>query len=212
MTEYTIGDAADFLGVTPKALRHWDSIGLLSPQWRTLGDYRLYTEEDLRVGAAIVLYRNMGFKLAEIPDLIEAPSDAALDRALRAHREALARKRDEVESQLRAVEDLITTTRLEGYTMEQMDKIKQYFGADLVAARDGGVAPDSEEAQELVERHRATINQWYEVTTSRQLILARMYVDDERFAEAYQGAQDYLLSLVEHRANQEGITNPSWDD
>ena len=142
--------------------------------------------------------------------------------------------------------------------MEQMDKIKQYFGeqmpayqeearerwgdtpeyqqsqeklasmgdgdfqevkanhdrfaADLVAARDGGVTPDSEEAQELVERHRATINQWYEVTTSRQLILARMYVDDERFAEAYQGAQDYLLSLVEHRAKQEGITNPSWDD
>lgn len=258
MTEYTIGDAADFLGVTPKALRHWDSIGLLSPQWRTLGDYRLYTEEDLRIGAAIVLYRNMGFKLAEIPDLIEAPSDAALDRALRAHREALARKRDEVESQLRAVEDLITTTRVEGYTMEQMDKIKQYFGekmpayqeearerwgdtpeyqqsqeklasmtdgdfqevkadhdrfvADLLAARDGGVAPDSEEAQALVERHRATINQWYEVTTSRQLILARMYVDDERFAEAYQGAQDYLLSLVEHRAQQEGITNPSWDD
>ena len=96
--------------------------------------------------------------------------------------------------------------------MEQMDKIKQYFDADLVAARDGGVTPDSEEAQALVERHRATINQWYEVTTSRQLILARMYVDDERFAEAYQGAQDYLLSLVEHRANQEGITNPSWDD
>lgn len=29
MTEYTIGDAADFLGVTPKALRHWDFIGLL---------------------------------------------------------------------------------------------------------------------------------------------------------------------------------------
>ena len=96
--------------------------------------------------------------------------------------------------------------------MEQMNKIKQYFGADLVAARDGGVTPDSEEAQELVERHRATISQWYEVTTSRQLILARMYVDDERFAEAYQGAQDYLLSLVEHRAKQEGITNPSWDD
>ena len=46
----------------------------------------------------------------------------------------------------------------------------------------------------------------------RDRILARMYVDDERFAEAYQGAQDYLLSLVEHRAKQEGITDPSWDD
>ena len=38
MTEYTIGDAADFLGVTAKALRHWDSIGLLSAQARRGGE------------------------------------------------------------------------------------------------------------------------------------------------------------------------------
>lgn len=86
------------------------------------------------------------------------------------------------------------------------------FVAELVTARDAGVAPESDKAQALVEQHRATINQWYDVTTSRQLILARMYVSDERFADAYQGAQEYLLSLVEYRAQQEGITNPSWDD
>ncbi|MDN8622686.1 TipAS antibiotic-recognition domain-containing protein [Corynebacterium sanguinis] len=50
---------------------------------------------------------------------------------------------------------------------------------------------------ELLRRHRTSISEWYEVTASRQLILARMYVADERFGAVYGGQQDYLLELVE---------------
>ena len=35
--EYSIGEVAALLKVTTRTLRHWDGIGLLSPQWRTVG-------------------------------------------------------------------------------------------------------------------------------------------------------------------------------
>ena len=94
----------------------------------------------------------------------------------------------------------------------QLQRDQEAFAADLVAARDAGVEAGSEEATALVARHRDMIGQWYEVTPARQLILARMYVGDERFHEAYQGAQGYLLELVEKHAAAEGVdvANPEW--
>ena len=94
----------------------------------------------------------------------------------------------------------------------QLQRDQEAFAADLVAARDAGVTAGSEEAATLVARHRDMIGQWYEVTPSRQLILARMYVGDERFHEAYKGAQGYLLELVEKHAATEGVdvNNPEW--
>ena len=90
---------------------------------------------------------------------------------------------------------------------------QEVFAADLVHARDAGVEPGSKEATELVERHRASIAQWYDVTPARQLILASMYVGDPRFHEAYSGAQEYLLELVTAHAAAEGVDvdNPRWD-
>lgn len=38
----TIGEAARLLGITPKAIRHYHKIGLLSEPERTASDYRLY--------------------------------------------------------------------------------------------------------------------------------------------------------------------------
>ena len=61
--EYSIGEAAALLKVTTRTLRHWDGIGLLSPQWRTVGDHRLYTEDDLQRGMDIVIYRSVGIEL-----------------------------------------------------------------------------------------------------------------------------------------------------
>lgn len=253
MTAYTIGEAADILGVTPKALRHWESLDLLQPE-RTSTGYRVYSDADLERGAAIGLYQSIGIPLARIATLLDA-SPSHLARALSAHHEALRSRRDALEAQLQAVEEMMHKHKKDTLTMEDM---KQYFGeefpayqeeaekrwghtpeweqsqkalskvdaskaqqlmreqeelaAELVAAREKGVEPGTEEAERLVEKHRASIAQWYEVTAARQLILARMYVNDERFHESYSGAQDYLLELVTAHAAAEGVDvdSPQW--
>lgn len=95
---------------------------------------------------------------------------------------------------------------------KRLQEEQDALAKDLVAARDAGVAPGSEEAEALVERHRASIGQWYDVTPARQLILARMYVGDDRFHAAYDGAQDYLLELITAHAKNAGVDvdNPQW--
>lgn len=89
--------------------------------------------------------------------------------------------------------------------MAEVRRGQEEFVDRLVDAAERRVAPGSAEAAELVAAHRESISGWYEVTMSRQVILARMYVDDERFDAAYRGQARYLLSLVEGQARREGL-------
>ena len=253
MGDYTIGETAALLGVSTKALRHWEERGLLEPS-RTATGYRMYTDADIERGAAIALYRGVGIPLETIAQLIDAPSHT-LRNALTRHRAELAAQLSAVAEQLDAVDNLIEQTEKGHIDMDAMkkylgEKMPEYqkeaeerwgdtaewaqsqeklaqmdendfaalqrehdaFVADLAAARDAGVEAGSEEAEALVARHREMIGQWYEVTPARQLILARMYVGDERFHKAYDGTQDYLLGLVEKHAADKGVdtANPQW--
>ncbi|PRQ12584.1 MerR family transcriptional regulator [Corynebacterium sp. 13CS0277] len=79
------------------------------------------------------------------------------------------------------------------------------FVDELLAARAAGVAPGSPEAARLVHAHRDAVGASFECTAARQVLLARMYVDDERFARFYQGAAGYLRDLVEAQAASEGV-------
>lgn len=104
----------------------------------------------------------------------------------------------------------------EQMTRADWHRVKQEqdaFVADLVDAAERDVAPGSDEAAELVERHRESIGQWYEISRSKQVLLARMYIQDERFNATYQGRAEYLLSLVEAQAQQEGmdLTDIQWE-
>ncbi len=45
----TVGAAAETAGVSAKAVRLWESKGLLTPTARTEAGYRLFTDEDMRV-------------------------------------------------------------------------------------------------------------------------------------------------------------------
>ncbi|MBS0288392.1 MAG: MerR family transcriptional regulator [Proteobacteria bacterium] len=71
MKPLKIGDLAKQTGLTVRALRHYDEIGLLSPSLRTLSDHRLYSEKDVQKLQEIMLLQLMGFSLAEIKICLE---------------------------------------------------------------------------------------------------------------------------------------------
>lgn len=67
----TIGAAAETAGVSPKAVRLWESKGLLPPAERTEAGYRIFTEDDLDVLHFIRRAKALGLHLDEIKDILD---------------------------------------------------------------------------------------------------------------------------------------------
>lgn len=61
-----IGEVASRSGVSARMLRHYDTIGLVSPSGRTSGGYRDYTDEDLDRLSKVEGLRALGLSLAEV--------------------------------------------------------------------------------------------------------------------------------------------------
>lgn len=73
-SNYTVGEAARIAGVTIRALRHYDRIGLLVPATRTNAGYRLYTDDDLLTLQLILIFRALDFSLETIGRLLRHPA------------------------------------------------------------------------------------------------------------------------------------------
>jgi DNA-binding transcriptional MerR regulator len=69
----TVGEVAELAGVTVRTLHHYDELGLLSPSDRSEAGYRLYSYEDLARLQEILIWRQLGFALAEIQGLLDDP-------------------------------------------------------------------------------------------------------------------------------------------
>lgn len=94
---------ADRAGVTIRALRHYDRLGLLSPR-RTGSGYRAYTDADLATLEQIVALKFIGIPLRKIP-MLRRTSHDGLARAFRAQRLLLQEKRDLLDRAVTALDE-----------------------------------------------------------------------------------------------------------
>ncbi len=68
---WTIGRLAKRHGLSRSTLLHYDAIGLLRPEGRSGGDYRVYGAADDERLAAICRYRRAGLSLSAIRDILD---------------------------------------------------------------------------------------------------------------------------------------------
>ena len=69
---YTIGQLACLEGVTPKTLRHCEKLELLMPSAHSDSGYRLYSEEDRQKLHEILYYRDLGFPLKAVGEMLRS--------------------------------------------------------------------------------------------------------------------------------------------
>ncbi|OZM77056.1 MerR family transcriptional regulator [Pseudonocardia sp. MH-G8] len=84
----TIGQVADHFGLPAHVLRHWESVGLLSPA-RVEGGRRRYTRDDLFQVASIVIMKRAGLPLPEIREFLTSIHTSARKDVLRRNHDAL---------------------------------------------------------------------------------------------------------------------------
>jgi phosphoribosylaminoimidazole-succinocarboxamide synthase len=82
--EWTVGELAHHAGVSVRALRHYDQIGLLRPA-RSAAGHRRYTEPDVACLTQVVALRSVGLSLGEIRRCLDSGEAlaATLTRQLR---------------------------------------------------------------------------------------------------------------------------------
>lgn len=71
VSDMTVKAAAEAAGVSPKAVRLWESKGLLPPAERTEAGYRLFTAADVDVLRFIRQAKALDLSLAEIKDILD---------------------------------------------------------------------------------------------------------------------------------------------
>lgn len=109
---YRVGEFARLAGVTPRALHHYDRLGLLKPQ-RTAAGYRPYTDHDLERLVQVVALKFIGIPLRRIGRLA-ATKTTDLAVALQAQRQALEEKRRLLDQAIGAIHEAEAALRREG--------------------------------------------------------------------------------------------------
>ncbi|MFF3326598.1 MerR family transcriptional regulator [Streptomyces sp. NPDC002889] len=100
---YSVGQVADFAGVTVRTLHHYDEIGLLRPGGRRHAGHRRYEDADLDRLQQILFYRELGFPLDEVAALLDDP-DADPQAHLRRQHELLSARITKLQEMAAAVE------------------------------------------------------------------------------------------------------------
>lgn len=101
-----VKEAAELAGISVRTLHFYDEIGLLTPDEVTEAGYRVYSERNLETLQEILFFRELGFSLKQIKEIM---SDPAYDRqaALELHRKMLIEKRDRLDQLITTIDKTI---------------------------------------------------------------------------------------------------------
>ena len=207
----TVHEVSKISGVTIRALRYYDRIGLLNPTARTEAGYRLYDDAALAKLQRILLFRELEIPLNDVKRLLRL-SDAEQRKALSLQVKALEMKKERTEKLIalaRRIEkgeetmdfSAFDRSREEAYAAEAKARwgdTKAYREYEANGAPANGAEklttifasfgmlrggdPSSDKAQAKVKELQDCISAHFYCCTDEILNgLGRMYNADERF-------------------------------
>ncbi|MEK4026588.1 MerR family transcriptional regulator [Mammaliicoccus sciuri] len=105
-----VKEVAELTGVSIRTLHHYDDIGLLRPDHVTEAGYRLYSNENLADLQQILFFRELGFSLKRIKELLLSPEFERV-AALELQRDMLLDKKSQLEIMLATIDRTIQSER-----------------------------------------------------------------------------------------------------
>lgn len=121
---HQIGEVAERVGLSLRTVRYYEEQGLLVPETRTEGGFRLYSEEQIERLSLIKQMKPLGFTVQQMRELLDArdalhdPATSATAREqaagrVRAFAGLVAQRHDELARQLERATELARRLRRE---------------------------------------------------------------------------------------------------
>lgn len=149
-SSYSIKGLAELAGVSERALRHFEDLGVLHPRRQGNG-YRSYGHDDVLRLQQAMLYRACGVPLRDIATMLDDPGHDA-GQALRKHLATLEEQRDQLDVLIATVQKTLAVIekgdamsdkeRFEGLKKAAIRKNEEQYGAEA-RARYGDAAVDA---------------------------------------------------------------------
>lgn len=110
--EWTVAELAERAGISARALRHYDRIGLLRPDRVGSNGYRFYGSAAVARLQRILLLRDTGMALIHIAGVLDAQETPIAEvEALEAHLKRLAADRETLDRRIAAVQHTLAMRR-----------------------------------------------------------------------------------------------------
>lgn len=113
-----VKEVAELVGISVRTLHYYDEIGLLMPDNTTEAGYRVYSESNLEDLQQILFFRELGFPLKKIKEIIDSPTFERQE-ALELQHQMLLEKKRRVEKMIRTIEKTIQHSKGERHMSNQ---------------------------------------------------------------------------------------------
>ncbi|WP_457943076.1 MerR family transcriptional regulator [Caproiciproducens sp. LBM24188] len=129
-----INETAKLTGISVRTLQYYDKIGLLHPDETTEAGYRLYGEPALERLQQILFFRELGFPLKEIGQILNDPSFDR-NKALENHRNLLVLKRNRLDGLIALVDQTLkgeSNMSFQEFDLSEIEAAKKQYGQEAM--------------------------------------------------------------------------------
>lgn len=119
---YKIGELAKRAEVSKRCIRYYEELGLLSPSKMSSGGFRLYQENDLWRLRVIKGFKEVGYSLERIKEVLHPKPEESKEKQLKYSTRVLSSQLDEINKRIEELKELGNQAE---YALKKLDKCNE---------------------------------------------------------------------------------------
>lgn len=193
----TISQVAELTGISPRTLQYYDEIGLLKPSKLTQSGYRLYDDESLQTLQQILFFKELGFKLKEIKEILQKP-DFDRIKAFKKQKELLLLKRNRTDRLIQLLSHLEKG--------EQCMSFKEFDLSDYIKALEDFKSSNTDDVIKHwgnIENFDMFIKKIKDNESEVAKLAIKQFGSIEKYTEAMKYNLDHFSEIMETQLSEE---------